>query len=193
MKKIILSFITIGLINFCCLAQGKKSNIEIEAENWTKELVKNNKIFYCTYGNEGFDVDENLTIADYLGKMTSSESDFNNDGIKDGLFYYYHDSCGGTANYSDTAMFVYSENGKFIVDKNFTQTIIDKIKKNLSKTELSKFEAINVKFKGLGNTVIGVYSVWVGEDSNGFPSINGAFEYSPDSEFPLFETNRTAE
>ncbi len=37
-------------------------------------------------------------------------------------------SSGDTANFSETAMFVYSLNGKLILDKNFTQTISYKVK-----------------------------------------------------------------
>ncbi|RMA67711.1 hypothetical protein [Ulvibacter antarcticus] len=185
MNKTILTFLAVGLINLSCSAQVKKSNLEIEAEKWTKELISEDGINYCE--------ENSPSLSEFLKQMSSSESDINSDGIKDGLFYYRYNSCGGTANFSDLSMLTYSENGKLVTDKNFTQTIIKKIKSNLSKKQLSEFGAATVNFKGLGNSVIGTYSVWVGEDPNGFPSINGMFQYSPDSEYPYFETSLFAE
>ncbi|WP_296385900.1 hypothetical protein [Winogradskyella sp.] len=182
MKKNIIPIIAIGLMTYSCNAQQKATDFINETEKWKKELVTNGEVGNpCREDNNSQKWQEENPKA-YLGlqEIQSSESDFNSDGIKDGLFYFSAENCvGGSGSGSDFGMLIYSNNGEFLTNKNITQTIENEIQTKLAEIEISGVYKIYIHYKGLGKTIIGEYFAWSEEDANCCPSNNGAFEYNP--------------
>ena len=182
MKKNILPIIAIALITSSCNAQEKTSDLQTESEKWQKELILNGEVGNpCREDNDWQKwMKENPGAYFGLKEVQSSESDFNSDGIKDGLFYFPAENCvGGNGYGSDFAMLVYSNNGQFLTNKSITQTIEKKIRGSLA--EKGIYDIINVlmSYKGLGKTIIGDYVAQAEDDANCCPSSSGTFEYNP--------------
>jgi len=130
MKKYIFSFIIIGLIVFKSHSQQKSPYFNTEIEKWKIELVANGEVGNpCRKDN---DVEKwmkaNPNAYFGLQKIQSIESDFNSDGIIDGLFFFPAVNCvGGNGYGSNFAMLVYSYKGQILTNKNITKIIEHKI------------------------------------------------------------------
>lgn len=182
MKRILLSALIISLTTSSCKAQEKKFDFKIEIEKWTRELISNGEVGNPCREDDDWEKWQKENPKAYFGlqEIESSESDFNSDGIKDGLFYFPAENCvGGNGTDSDFGMLVYSKNGQLLTNKNITQTIEEGIKAELAKIKINNVYKIHIKYKGLGKTIIGEYYAWSEEDANCCPSKNGFFEYSP--------------
>jgi hypothetical protein len=182
MKKNILPIIAIGLMTYSCSAQQKTSEFKTETEKWKKELIANGEVGNpCREDNDWQKWQEDNPKAYFgLQETQSSESDFNSDGIRDGLFYFPAENCvGGNGTGSDFGMLVYSNDGEFLTNKNITQTIENGIKTELAKIKINDVYKIYIHYKGLGKTIIGEYFAWSEDDANCCPSGNGTFEYNP--------------
>jgi hypothetical protein len=181
MKKNILSIIAIGLVISSCSAQQKPSEFKTETEKWKKELILSGAVGNtCREDNDWQKWQEDNPKAYFgLQEIQSSESDFNSDGIRDGLFYFSAKNCvGGSGTGSDFGMLVYSNDSQFLTNKNITQTIESRIKTELAKIKINDVYKIYIHYKGLGKTIIGEYYAWSEEDANCCPSENGIFEYN---------------
>ncbi len=182
MKKYIFSIFVIGLMTFNLNAQQKSSYFNTEIEKWKIELVVNGEVGKpCRKDNDYQKWDkENPTAYFGLQKIQSIESDFNADGIKDGLFYFPAKNCvGGNGYGSDFAMLVYSYKGQLLTNKNITQIIEQKIKESLSDKGTYGVYKIYLFYTGLGKTIGGKYSVWMDGDASCCPGLNGTFNYNP--------------
>ncbi|NRD20205.1 hypothetical protein HNV08_09095 [Winogradskyella eckloniae] len=182
MKKYILPFIAIGLITCVCSSQQNTAEFKTEIKKWKAELIANGDVGNpCREDNDWQKWQEENPKAYFgLQEIQSSESDFNSDGIKDGLFYFPAENCvGGNGTGSDFGMLVYSNDGQFLTNKNITSTIESGIKNELAKIDIQDVYKIYIHYKGLGKTIIGEYFAWSEDDANCCPSGKGTFEYNP--------------
>lgn len=198
LKNNFILIVLIGLLTYSCNEQQKTSDNEqqktsdfkTETEKWKKELLASGVVGNpCREDNDWQTWEEENPKAYFgLQEIQSSESDFNSDGIKDGLFYFSAENCvGGNGWGSDFGMLVYSSNGELLTNKNITQNIENGIKTKLGKID---FNDIYIAYKGLGKTIIGEYSAWSEEDASCCPSNKGIFEYDP-TELTTKIKNRT--
>jgi len=193
MKKCFIPIIAIGLINISCNAQQKTSEFKTEIEKWKKELLASGEVGNPCREDEDWQKWQEENPKAYFGlqEILSSESDFNSDGIKDGLFYFPAENCvGGNGTDSDFGMLVYSNNGELLTNKNITKTIEKGIKAELAKIDINDIYKIYIHYKGLGKTIIGEYFAWSEEDANCCPNSNGSFEYNP-TELKTLIINKT--
>ncbi|MBB3124549.1 hypothetical protein FHS04_002072 [Mesoflavibacter sabulilitoris] len=182
MKKTLLPALIISLMTCSCKAQENTPNFKIEIEKWTKELIANGDVGNPCREDDDWEKWQKENPKAYFGlqEIESSESDFNSDGINDGLFYFPAENCvGGNGTGSDFGMLVYSKESQFLTNKHITQTIEEGIKAELAKIKINNIYKIYIKYKGLGKTIIGEYFAWSKEDANCCPSGNGVFEYNP--------------
>ena len=182
MKKNILSIIAIGLLTSSCSEQQKTSEFKTETEKWKKELVTSGEVGNpCREDNDYQKWWEDNPKAHFgLKEIQSSESDFNSDGIRDGLFYFPAENCvGGNATGSDFGMLIYSQNEQFLTNKNITKTIEKEIQTKLAEIKISGVYKINIRYKGLGKTIVGEYFAWLDGDASCCPSAIGTFDYDP--------------
>jgi len=182
MKKYIFSIIVIGLMTFNLNAQQKSSYFNTEIEKWKIELVVNGEVGNPCRKDNDWNKWQNENPNAYFGlqKIQSIESDFNLDGIKDGLFYFPAENCvGGNGYGSDFAMLVYSYKGQLLTNKNITSTLEQKIKYSLSQKGTYDINKIYLFYKGFGKNIVGKYSAFLEEDPSCCPSISGTFNYNP--------------
>ncbi|HCE53841.1 MAG TPA: hypothetical protein DER05_02115 [Lutibacter sp.] len=182
MKKYIFSFIIIGLIVFKSHSQQKSPYFNTEIEKWKIELVANGEVGNpCRKDN---DVEKwmkaNPNAYFGLQKIQSIESDFNSDGIIDGLFFFPAVNCvGGNGYGSNFAMLVYSYKGQILTNKNITKIIEHKIEDSFIEKGIYDVYKIYIYYNGLGKSIVGKYSVWTDDDASCCPSIKGTFNYNP--------------
>ncbi len=182
MKKDIFPILAIGLMTYSCNAKQKTSEFTIETEKWKKELLASGEVGNPCREDGDWEKWQEENPKAYFGlqEIQSSESDFNSDGITDGLFYFPAENClGGNGTGSDFGMLVYSNDGQFLTNKNITKTIMYGVESELAKNDIYDVINIEIHYKGLGKTVIGEYFAWLGGDPHCCPSATGTFEYSP--------------
>jgi hypothetical protein len=187
MKIYFRTFLTIGIIVTGCNGKQKQDAFEAEVENWKKELLESRDIGNPCYsfekmGEEAFEkwANENPEVDFGFSEIKSRKFDFNDDEMKDGLFYFTPENCvGGNIFRSDLAMFVYSKNGKYITDKTVTSKIERIITSELEKIDTAGIQKLKVSYKSLGKTIVGEYFGWASMDPNCCSSLNGRFEYDP--------------
>ena len=158
------------------------SEFKIETEKWKKELLASGLVGKPCREDRDLQKWEEENPNAYWGlqEIQSRESDFNSDGIRDGLFYFPTVNCiGGNGWGSDFGMLVYSNDGQFLTNKNITQTIENRIKTELAKIDINSVLKIYINYKGLGKTIIGEYFAWTPGDANCCPRSTGTYEYSP--------------
>ncbi|WP_435254735.1 hypothetical protein [Tenacibaculum sp. A30] len=179
MKKSLLPILTIGLMTYGCNAQ-TSTDFKTETEKWKKELHLNGEVGPPCSDNAYEWSEKNKGYYFGMQEIQSMESDFNKDGVKDGLFYFPAQNCvGGSGIGSDFAMLVYSNDGELLTNKNITKTIEQKIKGTLAEKGLYGVYKVIINYKGLGKTIIGKYNAWGEKDANCCPSFGGTFEYNP--------------
>ncbi|UAM99726.1 hypothetical protein K8354_07945 [Polaribacter litorisediminis] len=182
MKKNILSIIVTALMIISCNNQEKKTDLQIESEKWQKELLLNREVGKPC--REGYEFqkwrEENPEVYYGLEQVQSVETDFNSDGIKDGLFYFSSENCyGGTGMVSNYAMLVYSNNKQLLTNKNITSTIEKKIKIVIYESGIYDQLTVVLWYTDFDKNIFGNYFVRKSGDATGNPSFRGKFEFNP--------------
>jgi len=158
------------------------SEFDKEVEKWKQELYDNGEVGKpCREDNNWQKwIEDNPGFYFGQQKVESIETDYNSDGIKDGLFYFPAENCvAGNGTASNFGMLVYSENGEYLTNKKITNTIETKIKNILFEKGFQKVYLVYIHYKGFAKTISGEYYAWSDKDASCCPSNSGTFEYNP--------------
>ena len=170
MKKIILFFL---ILSFSC-STNNKIDFDNEIEKWKKEIFEIDKIEKPALGNISFENWKNRLDIKY--GLIIVENDFNNDNLKDALFYTKSSNCMGKGT-SDNANLIYSNNGKYIIIEGLSNLLEKKINQKYTQINKVKIRSLNVKYSNfLDSIILGEYFLYLkNKDSILFDK--GIFKY----------------
>lgn len=192
MKKIIL--VTFVFVFFGCDKKNNLSDLKNEVEDWKIELQLNGD-FGPPCSDKNGDITNETSIKwleknpQYgfgLGKIISLEYDFNSDKVIDCFYYFSPANCAGgigsSSHISDCGMLVYSYKGKFLTNKNITNTIENNIESKLSikeNIEYNKISRVLIYYKEFNKNIVGSFQAYLDSDAGCCPTFNGEFRYNP--------------
>lgn len=179
----------VSILSLCsCVNSQKKTEFEPIVQEWKSNLMKNKVVGPPCYEDVPKWISENPDLYHGMQEITSKITDFNKDGIKDGLFYFRGMNCLGIPTLdSDFALLVYSKNGEQIIDSLITSTIDGAITTSLETTYSAKIDRSKVFYEAFHKTIIGKFEAWTTSDTSCCASYAGTFEYDVNNSHLIFK------